>query len=476
MIKKVEAARVQIYIKYIINTLLVLGNMVLVYNKSVWYDEVYSLNLVERNIVEIIAGTAQDVHPPLYYLILKCGLTIGSHLFGINAIYVAKFVSLIPIFLTVIINHIWVRKWAGDSIWLHSFCVLTMPRIMSHAGIEIRMYSWAALFVYIAFLCAIRIIKENAGTKLWWILTLASLAAAYCHYFACISAFFIYVGLFVFVLFSEEKKGKIKCFLLSGVGVFIGYVPWLAVLVGQLQTVGNEYWIDRVGLSACIQIIEFPFGDNATPQDMACFVLLVMAVFLALISLRRIVKNSNVKIAFYALSILGLTVITGVVVSRIFRPVFVPRYMIPTLFCFWFGVVWLTKEAGTIRKYIIVLMLVIGGFYSFLRLYKNEDFIGQQVNHMLETIEITSENKESNVYITDSRHMFYILQLYCGGEHQVCLIREKDDWQNEEIKNAQYAVVSKDSFLEKDIQSSWDNLGEYRVEIYDTVVYEQNTR
>lgn len=131
----------------------------LVGNKSIWYDESYSLNLVQGNFIEIIIGTAQDVHPPLYYLILKIGLMIGKGLLGINVIYVAKFVSLLPILLTVLINHLWVEKWTCKSVWLHSFCVLTMPRIISHAGIEIRMYSWAALFVYVAFLCAVKIIS-----------------------------------------------------------------------------------------------------------------------------------------------------------------------------------------------------------------------------------------------------------------------------------------------------------------------------
>ena len=80
---------------------MIIGNTTLVFNKSIWYDEVYSLNLVKGNFAQIVSGTAQDVHPPLYYLILKLGLLIGNGLFGINVIYVAKFISIIPIFLTV---------------------------------------------------------------------------------------------------------------------------------------------------------------------------------------------------------------------------------------------------------------------------------------------------------------------------------------------------------------------------------------
>jgi len=280
------------------------------------------------------------------------------------------------------------------------------------------------------------------------------------------------VGLFVLMLFSDDKKRNIGRIFISGIGVFVGYIPWLIVLFGQLKAVGNEYWIDRIGRSACIQIMEFPFGDNATPWDMACFLVLVIAVIFSLISLIGILRNKEVKIAFFALSILALTVITGVVVSRIFRPVFVPRYMIPTLLCFWFGIVWLTKEAGAIRKNIIVLMLIAGGLYSFLNLCWDEFLLKHQVHRMLDTIEITTENE--NIYVTDSRHIHHILQQYCEGKNQVYLVKEAEDWkQIEDFDNIRYAVALKDDFLESEIGSSWDNLGECRLEVYDTVVYEK---
>ena len=463
------------YIKIIILTSLIIGNCMLSWNNSVWYDEVYSLNLVQGGqLSDIIMGTAQDVHPPLYYLILKLGLIIGNDLLGLDMVYVAKLISMIPLFIVLIVNHICVRKWIGDIIWLHSFCVLTMPRIVSHAGIEIRMYSWAALFVYIAFISAVYIIREKEVKQVaWWTITLASLAASYCHYFACIAAFFVYVGLFIWLLFSEEKQGKIKKFFLSGIGVFVGYLPWLIVLSGQLKAVGNDYWIERVGLSACIQIMEYPFGDNASTEDMICFVMLVTSVILALVSLLRFIKDTNVKLAVYALSVLALTVITGVVVSRLFRPIFVPRYMIPTLCCFWLGIILLTKDAGRVRKSIIVAILLIGGLYNFVQLYRHEERIDKQVDEAVTVLEIAGE--EQNVYVTDNMHLYYVLSLYGNDKQKVCLIREEDGWQNiSEFVNADYAVAMRDGFLEEYIKESWEDKGDYTLEVYKTAIYKKN--
>ena len=40
-------------------------------NLSLWRDEAFSLNLIRMSFSDLITATAQDVHPPLYYLMLK---------------------------------------------------------------------------------------------------------------------------------------------------------------------------------------------------------------------------------------------------------------------------------------------------------------------------------------------------------------------------------------------------------------------
>lgn len=463
------------YKKYFVRTIicfLVIGNFMLIFSESIWYDEVFSLNLVEGNFSEILSGTAQDVHPPLYYLVLKLGLLIGNGLLGINVIYVAKFVSILPIFITVLVNQLCVKKWVGESIWLHSFCILAMPRIMSHAGIEIRMYSWAGLFVYLAFLFAAGILRGDGHSRNWIGITLTALAASYCHYFACIAAFFVYLGLFVWFLITRRNLKSIKTILISGGAVLVGYLPWLLVLSDQLRTVGSEYWIDRIGRSACIQIIEYPFGDNATAPDMLCFVLLITAVILALISLCRIAHDSDIQLAFYAMSILALTAITGVAVSRLFRPIFLPRYMIPTLWGFWLGVCLCTGKARKIRKSIITVCLLIGGLYSFIHLYNVENVRGQQADKLMADTEISLDIGEGNVYVTDSRHIYCVLKLYCADSDKVYLVRPGEEYESIiDIVDAKYAILLNDGSMKDEIDSSWEHLDEYKLEVYDVTAY-----
>ena len=70
-----------------------------------------------------------------------------------------------------------------------------------------------------------------------------------------------------------------------------------------------------------------------------------------------------------------------------------------------------------------------------------------------------------------------MLDYYCGETQQVYLLRKNEGWESEEgFINAKYAIALKDGFLDEYIEASWGDLGEYRLELYDTIVYENNVR
>ena len=39
--------------------------------ENFWYDEAYTIGMIRRDFSDIIHITSQDVHPPLYYILLK---------------------------------------------------------------------------------------------------------------------------------------------------------------------------------------------------------------------------------------------------------------------------------------------------------------------------------------------------------------------------------------------------------------------
>ena len=48
----------------------------LCFSDDIWYDELFTMGLAGQSFGELISVTARDVHPPLYYMIVKLFLML----------------------------------------------------------------------------------------------------------------------------------------------------------------------------------------------------------------------------------------------------------------------------------------------------------------------------------------------------------------------------------------------------------------
>ena len=114
-------------------------------------DETFSMKLVENSYRDIVSLTARDVHPPLYYFLLKTVVEAGSVIL-INPVTAGKFASVLPFLLLGFVLCTKVRKQYGKTAAALSLvCVTGMPQMMKFA-VEIRMYSWGMLFLVLMWL------------------------------------------------------------------------------------------------------------------------------------------------------------------------------------------------------------------------------------------------------------------------------------------------------------------------------------
>lgn len=51
-------------------------SVILSFSRDIWYDELFSMGLAVQPLGELISITARDVHPPLYYMIVKLFLSL----------------------------------------------------------------------------------------------------------------------------------------------------------------------------------------------------------------------------------------------------------------------------------------------------------------------------------------------------------------------------------------------------------------
>lgn len=294
----------------------------LIFNQNIWTDEAFTIELVSENTVfGIIKGTANDVHPPLYYLIVKAFVT----LFGSN-FQVYKLVSIIPVALTMFLSVLYVKPWFGTKAALLFLLFFNaIPSVMEY-GVQIRMYSWSIFFITVTGLSAYGVYTKER-LKYWYIMTLSALCACYTHNFAMISAVFIYVLLGIALML--KKKSVLAKWLLSGMIVGICFLPWLFVLLRQTSVRVDNYWIPPVTVSTVKGYFSDLYGSRLPFTEVLFAALLIAAV----VSLAVLPKSKR-EMKYYAAALLLtplLTALIGILVSVLITPFFIARYLIPCM-------------------------------------------------------------------------------------------------------------------------------------------------
>lgn len=335
---------------FALSVIMIGRSFTLCFSSDIWYDELFTVGMAEHSYGELVRFTAADVHPPLYYCIVKlfadlCKLITPSA----GTVIPAKLVSVLPYLILFAYALTFIRRrWGVFTGGLFLFCVTAMPQLSAYT-VEARMYSWALLFVTAAFLHAHGMIAGNRMGRLHGAaLVIYGLAAAYTQYFACVAVVMIYLYL-LFMLWRQDKK-RIREWLFCVAASVTGYVPWLFALAGQISAVRENYWILPLtwrSLGGCVKFIMKPAFISDTVNTVLAVVLTVgyaMVFFWCGWQYKlghngRDLSKSGEETRFVTAAA-GIWVLAGVVgfgfaASLLLRPVFVYRYMIPALGCFW---------------------------------------------------------------------------------------------------------------------------------------------
>ncbi|MBR4278891.1 MAG: glycosyltransferase family 39 protein [Clostridia bacterium] len=133
---------------------------------SVWFDEAYTVGAVSKTLPEMIYLLAYDVHPHLYYVLLK----VYSLIFG-NSVITLRMFSVIFAIASTILGYTHIRKDFGEKagFWF-SFLLVFSFSTLKYA-LQIRMYTLAIFLLTLTAVYAYRYIKN--GDKLSRVLYLA---------------------------------------------------------------------------------------------------------------------------------------------------------------------------------------------------------------------------------------------------------------------------------------------------------------
>lgn len=358
----------------------------LCFNDSVWADEAYTMLLVQKPWPEAWRLLLSDVHPPLYYVIVKLVCTV----FGCQ-VPVVKGISVFFVFLTMLLGITNVYPDYGrKTALLYIAAAGLMPQLFRH-GVELRMYPQAMFFVTACGLLAAALWKrrrENGHLWLWAGFWASGAAAAYTHYYGLVSVACIYGLLlcpFAYGYFREKRRtgpardasengavsretsengavlrGIRRWFLCVSASIAV-YLPWLFVFAGQTSKVGESYWIERPSAGTAIRWAGWLFKTEAMPVSILYTAVFALGFFLLL--KRGIAgRREDLLLGAAGYGILLLTVLTGLSATFLFRPVFIPRYMIPAAGLAAFGLaVFGAQLPRRLAVLLCGLMLLTGG-------------------------------------------------------------------------------------------------------------------
>lgn len=296
---------------------------------AVAYDDYFTLGIVRLPFEEMIRATANNVHPPLYYMILKIFCKIFDPLDNHSLISLGKAVSLIPLALLLVLSFTKVKKEFGIlAAGIFSFLLASSFNVMIYATV-IRMYSWGLFFITIQLIYLYDLIHRKGTTFAWFVFTIASMCAIYTHYFAAIASIIIYLILFAYLLHSN--RDELKKWIISAIASFLSYLPWIGILINQIGAVTKDYWIEPISLETFLSYIDFIFlpSNGIIPKifEVLLIVFLIVLIYFALRNRKS--GDDYVDFSMISISIIFFTLISGVVLSFLIRPIFIARYIVP---------------------------------------------------------------------------------------------------------------------------------------------------
>lgn len=385
----------------------------LIFNRDIWTDEAFTVRLVNpKSISNIIIKTADDVHPPLYYLIAYVFVSI----FG-TGLKVYKVVSIVPMVLTMLLGLFYIKpKFGEKAAILYILFLNAMPCVMEYC-VQVRMYTWCMLFVTLTAICAYEyFLKQN--TKQLVLLTITAICTCYVHNYAMISTFFLY-GILGILLIAQTRKFPVK-WLASGLTVAAAFVPWLFVLLNQTKNRIDNYWIEELSWDTIVGYLSDLFGSRI-PYTTFMFVAII-CISLVLLAC-RIRKDKNVGVFGIVLIIIPLlTAVFGITISVLITPFFVARYLVS---CFGLVALSVAIALGDEHNYTyaflcLFLVFMIGNSY-----YENFK-IEYRTTHTEELYAYLDEHMGENDIIIYNYQMFdFIYECYFDPE-DLCFLGDFD--------------------------------------------------
>jgi uncharacterized membrane protein len=266
-----------------------------------WYDENFSLILSRLPLGRMLAATAGDVHPPLYYLLIW---PLGQLHAPIWALRIpGALLSLASLWLFYrLLQELQVAR----RVQVAAMLLMAVMPIQLYYAQEARMYSLLEFLVLAACLAMLR--------RRWAWFGLACALMLYTQYYAA-----FYIAALGLVAMIRSKQEEFMRIYMAGALAALAFLPWMIVLQNQMQTLQGSYWMQLTGPGMPVRVLFenlfMPPANAVTqiPLMLVCFAWLTGALLCGILH-RPANLGSLLWLAFLPFGL-------ALVVSLVWQPV-----------------------------------------------------------------------------------------------------------------------------------------------------------
>ncbi|OGJ85014.1 MAG: hypothetical protein A2268_13750 [Candidatus Raymondbacteria bacterium RifOxyA12_full_50_37] len=279
--------------------------------ESIWLDERYSIKLASLPLASIIEETSRDVHPPLYYFLLK----YWSGGFGVSEAGVRSF-SVITGLLLIGFSFLLGKRLAGAAAGLcMALCVALSPFHIRYSQ-EARGYELMALLACISFLLFMDLLDGKKSWRPLAGLIMTTSLLTYVHafgFFVLLAHDAAFAGLLLLNV-PRVRERAVELLIMNG-AVAALFLPWAKILLQQIKAIQGDFWIPPPTL------LSLPAAGIEFSGSLPLFCLLALLAVTGCVALARHKAPETLLVIAWLIVPLA----APLVISFMSTPVFIPK-------------------------------------------------------------------------------------------------------------------------------------------------------
>jgi hypothetical protein len=285
-----------------------------------WGDEWFTITTVPEPLGRLIASVAENIHPPLYFMLLHYWIQIP---WTVNPVASMRAMSVVwALVATVVIYILWLRRERVRfqemflALWVLSPCLLLHARMA-------RSYSMQLVLASLAIHTAPRWAEQPRNWKRLLAYVGSSIALLYTHYLSGLA-----VAAGVCVTFLIKKRFALAATQVALLAIL--YAPWVPTVVSVLRRwnwigipypyEGGNIISDQIARLAYL-FVSFSFGETLSTASLLLSIALTPVVIYAL-------KGGVRTRPAWFLIVLIAAGVAWVGVSRFEQFVFMPAHLL----------------------------------------------------------------------------------------------------------------------------------------------------